>query len=117
MNGQDNYNISPYEATSTAQVDIVQLLIDYGADVTAQDGTQTTPLHLAAFSGSAESVQLLIEYGADVNALDQSSKTPLHLASSQVSATTPVLTRKPELISMNSTNTLSKAIYRSPTGR
>jgi len=70
------------------KADTVTLLIDHGADVTMQDETHLTPLHLAAFSGSAETVQLLIERGADVTAQDQRCRTPLHLASSWVSAKT-----------------------------
>lgn len=88
MNGQDNCNISPYGANSNRPADLVKLLIDSNADVNARDESHSTPLHLAALSGSAETVQLLIECGADVTAQDQSKKTPLHLASSQVSATT-----------------------------
>jgi ankyrin repeat protein len=64
----------------------VRLLIKHGADVSAQDKTHSTPLHLAAFTGSSETVRLLLEHGADVSVLDESHKTPLHLASSQVSA-------------------------------
>lgn len=88
MNGQDNCNISPYEANSNRPADLVKLLIDSGADVNARDESHSTPLHMASLSGSAESVQLLIENGADVTAQDQSNRTPLHLASSQVSVTT-----------------------------
>ncbi len=66
----------------------MRLLIKHGADVSVQDKTHSTPLHLAAFSGSSESVRLLLEHGADVTVLDGSRRTPLHLASSRVSATT-----------------------------
>jgi len=66
----------------------VRLLIKHGAGVSVQDKTHSTPLHLAAFSGSSETVRLLLEHSADVTVLDGSRKTPLHLASSQVSATT-----------------------------
>ena len=82
MNGQE---ILPYTAKFKFQAKTVRLLIDYGADVTAQDETHRTPLHLAAFSGSTETVQLLIEHGADVTAQDRGKKTPLHLLSSDVS--------------------------------
>ena len=75
-------------ATSNEKAVTVKLLIDNGADVTAQDETHSTPLHLAAFSGSVEAVRLLIECGADVTAQDQRYRTPLHLASSRVSAQT-----------------------------
>ena len=66
----------------------MRLLIDNGADVTAQDESQSTPLHLASESslGSGEVVQLLIEHGADVTAIDGNRRTPLHLAASRVSA-------------------------------
>ena len=55
--------------------------------MTAHDETHSTSLHLASFSGSAETVQLLIEHGADVATRDGRYRTPLHLASSWVSAT------------------------------
>ncbi|KAH9014386.1 ankyrin repeat-containing domain protein [Lactarius pseudohatsudake] len=63
-------------------VDIVRLLIEHGADVSVQDKTQSTPLHLAAHSANSETVRLLLEHGADIAALDQIRRTPLHLASS-----------------------------------
>ena len=66
--------------------DVVRLLINYGAEVTAQDENYLTPLHLVSSSGSAEIVRLLIERGADVTAKDRRHRTPLHLASSLVSA-------------------------------
>ena len=63
----------------------MQLLIKHGADVTAQDETHTTPLHLASSLGIPEIVQLLIECGADVTSQDWTHQTPLHMASSWVS--------------------------------
>ena len=69
------------------QPEIVRLLIKHGADVSSQDKTLSTPLHLAALSGRPDTVRLLLEHGADVNVLDGSHRTLLHLASSRVSAT------------------------------
>ena len=63
-------------------VKIAQLLLKHGADVTAQNNTHTTPLHLALSSGVPEIVQLLIEHGADINTPDGDHKMPLHLARS-----------------------------------
>ena len=64
---------------------IVQLLLEHGADVNAEDNHYSTPLHLAT-SSDPEIVQLLLQHGADINALDQRHRTPLHLAmQSQVS--------------------------------
>jgi ankyrin repeat protein len=76
---------------SNPKADIVRLLIDHGADVTAQDETHLTPLHHAAFWGNVETVRLLIQQGADVTAQDSSKTTPLHLASSTVSSKTLLL--------------------------
>ena len=80
----DSFRIKPNEEKSHVKIDTVRLLIKHGADVCAQDKSHSTPLHLAAFSGSAETVSLLLEHGAAVNVLDGSHKTPLHLASSWV---------------------------------
>ena len=55
--------------------------------MSAQDKTHSTPLHLAAHSGSPDTVRLLIEHGADATVFDGSGRTPLHLASSLVSET------------------------------
>ena len=74
-----------YMAMSKFQAETVKLLINYGADVTAQDETLRTPLHLAAFSGRIETVRLLIKHGADVTARDRSQKIPLHFTFSDVS--------------------------------
>ena len=64
------------------KADTVQLLIWHGADVTAQDETHSTPLHLASSMRSAETVDILIQHGADVNAQNKNQSTPLHLAAS-----------------------------------
>jgi ankyrin repeat protein len=76
------------------KAETVQLLIEHGADVTMQDETYSTPLHLASSKGSAKTVQLLIEHGADVTTKDSSNRTPLHLASSWVSITTVSLLKQ-----------------------
>ena len=74
--------------TSGVRTDTVRLLIKHGADVSVPDKTHSTPLHLAALSGSSETVRVLLEHGADITVLDGSHKTALHLASSWVSVTT-----------------------------
>jgi ankyrin repeat protein len=61
----------------------VQLFLNLGVDVNAQDGSHASPLHLASSAGNAETVQLLIRHGVDVNSRDGSDKTPLHLALSK----------------------------------
>ena len=66
---------------SGEKVEIVRLLVERGADVTAQDKSFSTPLHLASSFGTPEIVRLLIERGADITAEDERRRTPLHLAS------------------------------------
>ena len=66
---------------SKEMVEIVRLLVEQGADVTAKDKSSSTPLHLASSFGSPEIVRLLIERGVDITAEDESRRTPLHLAS------------------------------------
>ena len=58
----------------------MRLLIEHGADVTAQDESSLTPLHLASSSGIPNIMQLLLEYGTLATAQDRRRKTPLHLA-------------------------------------
>ena len=106
-----------YEAKSEFQAETVRLLIDYGADVTAQDKTHRTPLHLAVFSGSTETVQLLIENGADVTAKDRSKKTALHLLFSDVSFVTATLLTWSGLTRMDSMIAKSCQIIKMSTQR
>jgi len=79
-----------HTALYNQKADTVRLLIEHGVDVTAQDGSHSTPLHLASSLGSLEIVRLLIEHGADVTAQDVSHRTPLHLVSSWVRTTKSV---------------------------
>ena len=75
-------------ATNHVKAKTVALLIDHGADVTAQDDTGSAPLHLASSFGGVEAARVLIKRGADVTARDGNRRTPLHLASSRVSTET-----------------------------
>ncbi|KAN0136168.1 Ankyrin repeat-containing domain protein [Lactarius tabidus] len=84
-------------ASSMGLAESVRLLIEHGADVTAQNETHLTPLHLASTwqeydhgahepdrcVSKVETVRLLIENGADVITKDDACSTPLHLASAQ----------------------------------
>ena len=63
--------------------EMVQLLVEGGADVNSQrNGDKWTALHLASHMGSNETVEFLIANGADVNAMRSGGGTPLSYAAS-----------------------------------
>jgi Ankyrin repeats (3 copies) len=59
----------------------MQLLLDGGAKVDAQDNNNLTLLHLAICHGHVRVVTLLIERYANIHHRDGKGKTPLHFAS------------------------------------
>ncbi len=65
-------------------IDMVRLLLQYGASVNAcydkRHPGGMTPLHLAADKGYEQVCQLLLQHGARVNASNELKETPLHLA-------------------------------------
>ena len=65
----------------TSRVDVARLLIEHGADTTAQSKDGTTPLHRASKRGHVDVARLLIEHGADATAQSNDGTTPLHHAS------------------------------------
>src|SRR4051812_36600598 len=70
-------NVSELDAHSDAplvmaaylgQTDIVRLLLEAGADITAVDpGMKATALHAAAYAGRTEAARLLVEHGIDID--------------------------------------------------
>jgi ankyrin repeat protein len=56
------------------------ILIERGADVTAQDYKGWAPLHVASQSGQVDVACMLIERGADVTAQNNDGESPLHVA-------------------------------------
>ena len=94
VNARDVCGEAPLHlATYFLELELVQMLVDNGANVNAaQDDQGQTPLHrvletdLARFSDRNRFgiAQLFVERGADVNARHENGETPLHLASSLV---------------------------------
>ena len=59
---------------------IMNILIDFGADMKLTTDSGRNALHYAAGNGHDEIVEFLIENGITIDALDYQSSSPLHLA-------------------------------------
>ena len=70
-----------YEAADGDHKDVVQVLLDAGADPDQADNHGLTPLSRCVQYGSKEVVQLLLERGADPKNATRLGRTPLHYAS------------------------------------
>lgn len=57
--------------------EMVEYLIENGADIKARSDGQWTPLHNQAYKGNLDSVKLLLEHGADIEAKTSFGHTPL----------------------------------------
>ena len=58
-------------AAEKGNLEIVQYLVEHGADVKAKNTYETTVLHYGAGSGNMKLVQWLVKQGADVKAKDK----------------------------------------------
>ncbi|GLU20804.1 hypothetical protein SLE2022_369860 [Rubroshorea leprosula] len=68
-------------ACLTADIAMVELLLQYGANINACDSGGQTPLHYCIVSGKSATAKLLISRGADIQAVDTGGHTALQLAS------------------------------------
>ncbi|XP_026526560.1 tankyrase-2 isoform X3 [Notechis scutatus] len=83
VNGRDTAGrkSSPLHfAAGFGRRDVVDYLLQSGANVHARDDGGLIPLHNACSFGHAEVVNLLLRHGADPNARDNWNYTPLHEA-------------------------------------
>lgn len=66
-----------YAFEMNENTEIMELLLDHGADVDVLDGDGQTPLIAAAGEGKVETVRLLMAHGADLHMRDNSGRTAL----------------------------------------
>uniref|UniRef100_A0A0G4GU56 Uncharacterized protein n=1 Tax=Chromera velia CCMP2878 TaxID=1169474 RepID=A0A0G4GU56_9ALVE len=66
-------------AICMGNVEAVQLLLFYGADVHVKESSGMTALHLAALHGHRQATELLLDCGADVNEREGNCYTPLFM--------------------------------------
>ena len=71
-----------HEAAQRGCADVVQVLIDAGADIEVRDNDGCSPLLAASSTGELVSLKKLVEAGAGVRAVDTEARTCLHLAAS-----------------------------------
>ena len=73
-----------HSAAYYGNLEVVQKLIEYGADIGAEDEAGRTPLYDGSegtFPKDCSVLRLLLEHGADVNARTNAGDMPLHYAS------------------------------------
>jgi ankyrin repeat protein/L-ascorbate metabolism protein UlaG (beta-lactamase superfamily) len=80
---RDTWGTTPLTAACWVSLEMVQWLLDHGADVNAHTDSSLSPLSIAVFSGNPEIVNLLINSGADINWCSSNSDRPLMAAIEQ----------------------------------
>ncbi|KAJ4720321.1 ADP-ribosylation factor GTPase-activating protein AGD3 [Melia azedarach] len=67
-------------ACETADIGMLELLLQYGANINASDSRGQTPLHRCILRGKATFAKLLLSRGADPRAVNREGKTALEMA-------------------------------------
>ena len=92
IHSRTGLGLSPLHAATcprvkSNQVNIMQVLLDHGANPNARDNDNSTPLHHSSWSyrittrrGTVDSTRLLLKHGAIIDAEDNEGRTPLQLA-------------------------------------
>ena len=79
--GNGNYGSSIlHSVTMPMPARVCKMLIQFGADINAQNQCGQTPLICAASVGNYECAKILIEHGADIHVKNISEKTALQEA-------------------------------------
>ncbi|ELU08101.1 hypothetical protein CAPTEDRAFT_89998, partial [Capitella teleta] len=69
-----------YDGNQYVLEEIVEHLLEYGADVNRGDLSGNTPLHHACNMGNVHTVRFLLKKGAAINKSNTDGNTPLHCA-------------------------------------
>ena len=80
-----------FGAVQKGHCDVVQLLIDNGADINQVNGNGNSALILGAICGHVKAVQLLLDHGADINHANSTELVPIFAAAMHGHAETATL--------------------------
>ncbi|CEJ87161.1 hypothetical protein VHEMI04323 [[Torrubiella] hemipterigena] len=69
-----------FVASMAGHCELIQLLIDKGADISAMDNEGNVPLHFASSFQKVEATRVLLDNGAEIQATNDEGETALHLA-------------------------------------
>ena len=97
-------NATPLHLASRyGHIEVARILLEFGADLTAQNRDWETPLHVALRDGQVEVACMLLEFGADPTAQNENGDTLLHVASrvGQVQVAHMLLDRVADLAAQN----------------
>lgn len=77
INAKDKYGFTAlHNLMSEKQFEMINLLLEEGANPNIKNEDGITPLHLACWTKNAN---ILLKNGADINSIDNSGNTPLHI--------------------------------------
>jgi hypothetical protein len=74
---KDGYTPLTFAISNTNSLELVEMLIDAGADLNMKDGTGNTPLTIAIYSNSDKYIDLLLSRGANINEPNSKGASPL----------------------------------------
>jgi len=81
IGARDGFLYTPLHwAAVQAHWDVLEVLVESGADVNAVGWDGGTPLHLASHHDRPDMIRLLLDEGADLTIRNQWGRTPLHVA-------------------------------------
>ena len=81
VNNQDITNglCALHQIVIKNKIEIVQMLINYGANINIQDYYGNTAIHYSISEENVEILHLLLQYNPNLNLIDIDGNTPLHL--------------------------------------
>lgn len=77
----NDFKVAPlHSAVATSQIEIVNILLQNGANINSKQSNGVTALHSAAHNGATDIVKLLLQNGADEKAKTEDGKSVLFFA-------------------------------------